>query len=159
MATNQIECAERIEPETLSALRDELLPLVEARRLREHIPTCAACQARVAAYDEVARTLMRQRELEPGDHILRGTRRRAEDERGLSYLTRRRVFSGLGALASVAAVLLLFVYVFGQWGGGGAGTHAGTPSATFSAGTGARPAIGMSRMRGTPQTRAHKAEA
>lgn len=50
----------------------------------------------------------------------------------MSHLTRRRVWSGVGALASVAAVLLLFVYVFGQHGGGGAGPHSGTPIATSS---------------------------
>ena len=123
-------CAAGIETETLSALRDELLPASDAARLREHVPSCAACQARVAAFDEVARALLRQRELEPGDRILRGVRRRAAEGRGMRALTRRRVWSGLGALASVAAVLLLFIYVFGQQGGRGAGPLAGTPPST-----------------------------
>ncbi|HEV2405360.1 MAG TPA: zf-HC2 domain-containing protein, partial [Ktedonobacterales bacterium] len=60
MATNPVECPELVENETLSALRDDLLSGDEAARLREHLPSCAACQARLNEYDEVARALLRQ---------------------------------------------------------------------------------------------------
>jgi hypothetical protein len=129
MATNPVECPERVESETLSALRDDLLSGDVAARLREHVPSCAACQARLYDYDEVARALLRQRELEPGERILRGVRRRVVDGRAARRIARRRLWSGLGGLASVAAVLLLFLYVFGQNGGSGP-THPGTPTAS-----------------------------
>lgn len=127
MATNPVECPERVENETLSALRDDLLSGDEAARLREHLPSCAACQARLNEYDEVARALLRQRELEPGERIIRGVRRRVGEGRAPRQLARQRLLSGLGGLASVAAVLLLFLYVFGQQPGRGP-THSGTPT-------------------------------
>jgi sugar lactone lactonase YvrE len=111
MTTPIAPCAQSISTETLSAWRDDGLPAAEALALAAHTPTCTACQAHLADYDAVARALVRQRELDPADRVLAGVRTgaaRQQRRRG-----RAQVWGGLGALGSVAALVLLFVYVFG----------------------------------------------
>lgn len=116
-----LTCPDGVSAETLSALRDDLLPAAEAERLRSHVARCPACQARLAQYDELRRALLAQPELEPGEHIVAGVRARLAGRpaaqrltwlRGVPH-TRARRWSGLGALAAAAAMLLLFVYVLG----------------------------------------------
>lgn len=117
MARNTLECPANIGEETLSAWRDELLSAQEMTRIREHAPTCQACQQRLADFEIVASALLRQRDIEPGDRILAGVRERAASGHPRRHIQpavmSRRVWSGVGALAAVAALLLLFVYVFG----------------------------------------------
>lgn len=136
MAREILICEQNISGETLSAWRDGVLPPAEMERIRMHAGGCAACQARLADFDEVARALLRQRELEPAGRILAGVRLRAgqRPRRAWGGLPRRRAWSGLGALGAVAAVLLLFVYVLG-FGPGRPGTSSGgkTPTALQSA--------------------------
>lgn len=114
-----LACPNGVSAETLSALRDELLPAPEATRLRTHAASCHACQARLAHYDELRRALLAQTELEPGERIMAGVRERlaARPVRrltpGRGMMDGRRRWSGLGALAAAAAVLLLFVDVLG----------------------------------------------
>jgi anti-sigma factor RsiW len=129
MTHETLTCQENISADTLSALRDEALPAAEAQRLRAHIPSCAACQARLADFDRVAAALRAQRELDPGDRVLEGvqariaaTARRPLGGRGIWNMGNtwnmrrmtggRRLVAGLAALAPVAAIILLFVYVF-----------------------------------------------
>ena len=123
MANETLTCQENISAETLSALRDEALDAAEAGRLRAHIPGCAACQARLTDFDRVSSALRGQRELDPGDRVLDGVRARiAEGARRplggrIIWNMRngsdgRRLWAGLAALAPVAAIILLFVYVF-----------------------------------------------
>jgi hypothetical protein len=120
MAGDTTTCAERIAGETLSAWRDDLLSSDEIARLRAHTPGCAACQARLADFDAVAAALLRQRELEPSERIVEGVRRPVARRRPVRLIPRgnKRLWAGLGALGSVAAVVLLFVYVFSMWQGG-----------------------------------------
>ncbi len=130
-----VACAEHISAETLSAWRDDLLPVAEMRRLTEHAAGCAACQAELARFDEVAQALRRQPELRPGDRIVEGVRRRASPQRGGRALRPRgRGWASarvLAPIAAVAAVLLLFVYVLGMGAGWRRGP-AGSPTATMS---------------------------
>jgi hypothetical protein len=121
MANNTLECPANVGEETLSAWRDDLLSPQEMARIREHAPTCQACQQRLADFEMVASALLRQRDIEPGDHVLAGVRQRVAGGRHLRHVRRRsqpammtrRVWSGIAALAAVAALVLLFVYVFG----------------------------------------------
>jgi hypothetical protein len=114
MAGDATTCAERIGGETLSAWRDDLLSSDEMARLRAHTPGCAACQERLADFDAVAAALLRQRELEPSERIVEGVWRAAARRRPVRLIPRgnKRLWAGLGALGSVAAVVLLFIYVF-----------------------------------------------
>lgn len=132
-----LTCPDGVRAETLSALRDDLLPAAEAERLRSHVARCPTCQARIAQYDDLRRTLLAQPELEPGDRIVAGVRARSAGRparrlarlRGVPHARRRR-WSGLGALAAAAAVLLLFVYVLGTRPTSPLTTAKGTPSAS-----------------------------
>lgn len=113
-------CLENVASDQLSALRDEALPAGEAVKLRAHIASCATCQARMADFDRLARALRDQRELDPGDRILDGAHARLAEQSRPARGWRgawnagggRRVWAGLAALAPVAALILLFVYVF-----------------------------------------------
>lgn len=120
MTHETLVCLENVTPDQLSALRDEALPAGEAERLRAHSAGCAACRARMADYDTLAGALRSQRELDPGDRILDGVRARLAGRPGSARGGRivwnmsggRRIWAGLAALAPVAAIILLFVYVF-----------------------------------------------
>jgi anti-sigma factor RsiW len=131
MTHETLTCAESIAPERLSALRDETLEPVEAQRLREHVATCAACQARMSDYDALATALRQRRELEPGERIISGVRARLAT-RSASPRRRlrpsRRLWAGLATLAPVAAVILLFVYVFSGLAGRGRPATGLTPT-------------------------------
>lgn len=132
-----LACYEGVAAETLSALRDDLLPAAEAGRLRSHVEGCPACRTRLAGHDVLRRVLLAQPELEPGERIVAGVRERLAGRhpthrqvlpRGVMRNTRR--WSGLGALAAAAAVLLLFAYVLGTHPGRQLTSVKATPSAT-----------------------------
>jgi hypothetical protein len=138
MTANTLECAAHISSEVLSAWRDGLLSEHEMARLSTHAPDCPACRARLADFDAVSAALLRQRELEPGERIVESVRRRAarggrgQAGRRLTFPPRPngRLWSGLGALGAVAALLLVFVYVFGHAQGTTGGLQ---PTATTGA--------------------------
>jgi len=114
-------CAEQIGTETLSAWRDSLLPAAEMERIAEHSAGCAACRGHLAAFEQVARALRRQRELEPGARIRAGVLRRVA-HRGRARARRsaaRRwaLTGGAGALAATVALVLLFGIVLRGLGG------------------------------------------
>lgn len=106
-------CDQHVSGEMLSAWRDSLLPPAEMERIRAHAAGCAACQARLAGFEAVARALLQQREIEPDGRLLADLRARAAQarRRGRIHLLNRRDWRELGALASVAAVLLIAVYL------------------------------------------------
>lgn len=114
MAHETLTCAEDIALDRLSALRDEALPARETDRLRAHIAECAACRARLADFDTLAGALHAQRELDPGDRVLDGVHVRlaGQSRPARSWRGGRGVWARLAALAPVAALILLFVYVF-----------------------------------------------
>lgn len=115
MPPNKPVCAESVVAATLSAWRDHMLSDGEWGRLARHVTTCAACQARLSAYDQDARALFRQRELEPGNRVITSVRERARarTRRPGAPDPRRRVWGALGGLAAVAAIVLLFELVLG----------------------------------------------
>lgn len=114
MTRDILECTENISDETLSGWRD--FPSrsdEEMAHFREHTYSCPACRQRLAEFEMVATALRREREIEPDGRILMGVRARAGRMRTLSrFHMSRRIWSGLGALAAVAALVLLFGYVF-----------------------------------------------
>jgi len=125
-------CALGLSTETLSAWRDDGLPPDEARRVREHAATCAACQERLAAFDLVARALSRQRELEPGDRIWSGVRARMANARRAGW---RASLGGLAgawraivAAACLAAVVALLAYILGNAAARRGPSVVGTPT-------------------------------
>lgn len=125
------DCVERVSSATLSALRDNALSAAETERLRAHVTGCAACQHQLATYDAVADALRGQRELEPGDRVVEGLRGRVAHAPHSLYVMRHATghrWRSLSALASVAALLLLFAYVLGRgsWPGRGVTTAIAT---------------------------------
>ncbi|HET9110417.1 MAG TPA: zf-HC2 domain-containing protein [Ktedonobacterales bacterium] len=129
MAHESLTCAEGIAPERLSALRDAALAPAEAEQMRAHIATCPACRARMADYDALATALRQQRELEPGERILTGVRARLATRQTSPRLRpSRRVWTGMATLAPVAAIILLFVYVFSGLAGRARPATANTPT-------------------------------
>ena len=112
MARDTLDCTANIGDETLSGWRDFPPAPAEMARIHEHVDTCPACQRRLMEFELVASALLRQREIEPGDRILAGVRQRLTGARRRNVAP-RHIWSGLSALAAIAAVVLLFVYVFG----------------------------------------------
>ncbi|HET9111481.1 MAG TPA: hypothetical protein VFN78_11700 [Ktedonobacterales bacterium] len=151
MTPDTLTCADNVAPERLSALRDVALTSADAERLREHITTCAACQARLADYDVMATTLRQQRELEPGERIINGVRARLAIETTSRRRSRpsRRFWASVATLAPVAAIILLFVYVFSGLAARIHPTGSGTP--TVSAPTATNPTGKPNSPTATPQ--------
>lgn len=135
MAHETLICAEGVAPERLSALRDDALPASEAQLLREHIAGCAACRARLKNYGAMTLALRQQRELEPGERIVSGVNARLA--RGVRPGGRRtrRLSAGLAALAPVAAIILLFVYLFSGLAGRERPATTKTPTAAIATAT------------------------
>lgn len=131
MTPETLVCAENISLERLSALRDEGLSPAEERKLRAHIATCPACTARLIDFDRVASALRAQSELEPGDRILNDVHAALAAPHSARSHVRlpRRLWTRVATLAPVAAIILLFVYVFS----GLAGRFHPTPTTTPTA--------------------------
>jgi len=98
-------CVLGIAPETLSALRDDLLPRDEAARLGQHIPTCAACQRHLSTYDMLASALRAQRVPQVRAELWRGLGRARTRRAGQQQMRR---WSGVGAIGAVLIAVLLF---------------------------------------------------
>lgn len=129
MAISPPTRSQNVSPDTLSALRDDLLPPATVRALRDHIPACAACQRHLNRFDAVARALRGQPALEPGDRVLRGVRAHV-GRKGVHDMTATRtlVLGGLGAAAAAAAVVILAISLLHGGPGRGVG-----PTATVTA--------------------------
>lgn len=138
MAPETLTCVEGVTPERLSALRDAALSPDTERRLRAHVAGCPACQSRLASYDALAVALRQAPELEPGERIVAGVRARLASQRRPPRARGRlgrRAWAGVAALAPVAALILLFVYVFAGLGRStrGGGAPLATQTATLPA--------------------------
>ncbi len=131
MAPETLVCAEHIPSERLSALRDAGLPPAEEQKLRTHIAACPACTARMAEFDAIASALRGQRELEPGARILNNVHVALASPQPNRWRLRtsRRLWTRVATLAPVAAVILLFVFVFSNLAGRFHITPATTPTA------------------------------
>ena len=112
MKRDMLVCDEDISSETLSSWRDGFSQGRDAEWLRQHIATCRACQETLAHFDDVTLALRRQRELDPGDRIVRVMREHASAPVRHHPARSHRRWGGLAALASVAALLLLFTGLF-----------------------------------------------
>ncbi len=107
-------CADGIRAATLSAWRDDRLSPARASRLVVHLAQCAACQARLAAYDALAQRLRAQTVPGPDARLRRTLRARiARFERTAAQrwprplLLAPQVRRLLGAVGAIAAALLL----------------------------------------------------
>lgn len=111
-APSQPLCPLGVSERTLSALRDDALSHAEAARLAAHIETCAACRARLSAFDDLASLLRAERAPQPDERLWRAVSAAANTPAS----ARRLRFPG-GAftrpswrgIATVAAALLLII--------------------------------------------------
>jgi anti-sigma factor RsiW len=102
-------CALALPLETLSAWHDTALRQAELRRVGEHVNTCVACQARLAAFDEIAALLRGEPLFEPRPSTwieLRG-RIFIESARTRSRLPKVTSWQGLVLLALALLVVLI----------------------------------------------------
>lgn len=101
-------CTLGITPATLAALRDEALSPAATQHLRAHIPTCAACQAHIDAFNRVGLALRRQRDLEPGSVWPAIQPLVLRKERIPMPTARRNIIGGTLAALSVLILVVLF---------------------------------------------------
>jgi len=117
---------------TLSAWRDGALLPAEAQRLQAHIPDCAACRERLAEYDTIAYGLAAVRVPEPVGGYGRSPRAILAAHREHNGRHPLRLAGGLGALAAVVLLTLLFAQLFRSMGGRMTPTATATSTATRS---------------------------
>lgn len=127
MTTNtntQTPCALGVSDRTLSDYRSDGLSAKEMERLRAHVRKCAACQARLAAYEALAQRLRAQHE--PGSHARLWQNVRASiaasaipsatgqkrhfRSAGRSHST--QIWAAFGSIAAVLALSVGFVALF-----------------------------------------------
>src|SRR5579875_730775 len=130
MTTSKATCSLNISIEALSALRDDALSPDEAQRLRTHIPTCATCQARIAAFNRVNLALHRQHNLDPGQRIWQELQPTLTRKEHSQMRNQRNVISGTAAALSVLVIIVLFAQVLRSRGSGFTPGSAG-PTATI----------------------------
>ena len=118
-------CRLGISGDTLSAYRDRDLAPAEIQTVRAHIPTCAACQARLAAFDRVAQALRAERDLEPDGRIWATLHPRIIRKEHAAMNPRSIISGGIAAL-SVIIIVALFAVIFVNHRGGGPATATAT---------------------------------
>jgi hypothetical protein len=119
-------CRLDLSPETLSAWRDQQLPVDEERRLSAHFRECYACREQLAGFERQAQSLRTERVPEPDERLwqsihagMLGSPRRARfgwtvHAREFDHPDRHRV-GALAAVAVVALVALGFAAVYGAF--------------------------------------------
>lgn len=122
-------CRKGITTDTLADLRDNLLPTAEATHLRAHFADCPACQQRMAEFAATQRTLRAQATPDLHAWVWRGVAAHIASPPQRRRLAARWV-GGLGSVALVLLVALLFVQITGLAHG-----HATTTAATSTATT------------------------
>ena len=131
MGQDRSHCALGISRERLSAWRDLLLPEADAQRIALHVPDCAACQHRLAQFAQIAATIQRQPAPDMRARTWRGIQSRlSRREQPSMRIPRAAAFSGLGAVALVAVIVLLFVFVLQRPPSTNGEPAAGAPTAT-----------------------------
>jgi hypothetical protein len=127
-------CPLGVADDALSVLRDGALSPAEAQRLSDHAATCPACAERLARFERVGQLLRGERLPGPGDRLWRGER--AAIRAGHARSHRRRTLSitrgwrGVGALAAVLIVALLFDLVLHSLPSGATTRLTTAPTAT-----------------------------
>jgi hypothetical protein len=139
MTTPQAPCSQHVSLETLSALRDDALSADEARHLQAHIPTCAACQNRLAGFARVAHTLHAQRDLEVDPHFWRELQPHLTSRRASGTARRTTLLSGSAAAIVVLALAVVFAQVVRMHPGAVSSTGTSTSSTSPSPTPGGKP--------------------
>jgi hypothetical protein len=126
--TTLFECPLNLSEATLSAYRDALLPVDEGRRIAAHVRECAACRARLAGFERLARPLRAERAPEPDERLWlairagmagapqrMGSRGRRDGPRGWDGQggPSRRTWGTLAAIAAVVLLAVGFASLFG----------------------------------------------
>ncbi len=110
-------CALGLSHETLSALRDGLLPAAEQERVRTHIATCAACQALLTDFDMIAAELRGQRVPTLDERLWRGLQAAITNSPRVNLplsnkrtlpLPSKQIWGALGAAAAILLVVAGF---------------------------------------------------
>ena len=131
MSTDTVPgCALEISSATLSAWRDGALPAAETQRIQAHIADCSACRDVLAEYDTIAGKLAAIRVPEPIGGYGQSPRADLAATRADNGRHPRRFAGGLGALAAVVLLTLLFAQLFHSMGGRTDPTATGSPTAT-----------------------------
>jgi hypothetical protein len=115
MSNDTSLCALGLDRETLSAWRDQMLPEAEARRIAQHVPTCAACQRRLGQFTQIALAVQQQPAPDLRAQTWHGLQARlAHQAQHPLRLPRAAAFSGIGTVALVALIAILFAFVLHQ---------------------------------------------
>jgi hypothetical protein len=134
MEKSRLSCALGLRRETLSAWRDRLLPEAEAERIALHVTNCAACQHHLTQFTQIATALQQQPAPDLRAQTWRGLQARLpQKEQQPMRFPRAAAFSGIGAVALLALIVILFVLVLNQRPGTNSGPGTGTATATVIA--------------------------
>lgn len=114
----------------LSAWRDRLLPEADAQRIALHVTDCAACQQRLDEFAQIAAAIHRQPAPDLRQQTWRGLQTRIS-QRGQQpmRIPRAAAFSGIGAIAVAALIIVLFVFALNHRPGGSSGPATTTATA------------------------------
>ena len=123
-------CALEVSSATLSAWRDGALPPAETQRIRDHIAECPACRDVLAEYEAIAGKLAAIRVPEPVGGYGQSPRVRPPANRGDNGRRPLTFAGGLGALAAVMLLTLLFAQLFHSMGARTTHTANTNPTAT-----------------------------
>lgn len=132
-------CALGLSHETLSALRDGLLPAEEREWLRAHSATCAACQGRLADFDLIAAQLRGQSVPVPDEGLWHGVQAAIVSPRRPALrlsnklalpLPSKQLWGALGAAAAVLLIVASFARILGSQAARPTTTPAVTTTAT-----------------------------
>jgi Putative zinc-finger len=135
MSQDRSRCALGLSRQLLSAWRDRLLPEADAQRISLHVMDCAACQHRLEQFAQIAAAIQRQPPPDLRARTWRGIQGRlSQREQQSMRIPRAAAFSGIGAVAVVALIVLLFVVVLHQ-----PPSNSGEPAAGSSTATAVAP--------------------
>lgn len=150
-APTAYDCPLDVSAATLSAWRDGLLDARATAQLQAHVYDCAACQARLAAFDRLGATL-RSGGADPNlrEPVWAGLRARILRDGGRKWTHGRPAVWG-GGIATVAAALLvvLFLALFAGHARHN-GPTTGTPAVQATASPSATPAATATRQPTAP---------
>ena len=131
MSQDRSHCALGLSRQQLSAWRDRVLPEADAQRIALHVMDCATCQHRLDQFAQIAAAIQRQPAPDLRAQTWRGIQRRiSRREQPSMRFPRAAALSGLGAVALVAIIVGLFVFVLQRPPSNNGEPAAGAPTAT-----------------------------
>lgn len=125
-------CTLGLTGERLSVWRDRLLSTQEMAQITAHLPHCSACQHTLAQFDDMARWLRNQPELEPGNRIWEQVHLRisqSSQERNV-LMKSRTLWSGIGAAIAAFLIVVTFMQVLNHHPAGPGSSSTATPVPT-----------------------------